>query len=255
MSGPQYLIGDYDTGRDKFVVTYGAKFNFGAYKPSGLHAPSATPDGEGGLVAIFNMNHGKPTKDWNQIMSLPRHLTVDGDDLYQVPVEALKSLREAPTRFDAMTLPANQEVVLPALEGGNTMEFEVEIDTDASPMVEMNVLRSPDREEFTRIAFYRGRGFHGKSLLSVDSSYASTASDVLSRAPETAPLALEEDETLKLRVFVDRSVVEVFANGRQCVALRVYPDRSDSTGVSFRSQGVDSRILSLQAYRMKSIWN
>ena len=134
------------------------------------------------------------------------------------------------------------------------MEFEVEIDSGASPMVEMNVLRSPGREEFTRIAFYRGRGFRGKSLLSIDSSYASTASDVMSRAPETAPLALGEDETLKLRVFVDRSVVEVFANGRQCVSLRVYPDRVDSTGVSFRSQGVDSRILSLEAYRMKSIW-
>ena len=121
-------------------------------------------------------------------------------------------------------------------------------------MVEMNVLRSPNREEFTRIAFYRERGFRGKSLLSVDTSYASIAPDVLSRAPETAQLALEEDETLKLRVFVDRSVVEVFANGRQCVALRVYPDRADSTGVSFRSQGVDSRVLSLTAYRMKSIW-
>ena len=254
MSGPQYLLGDYDTERDKFVVTYGAKFNFGAYKPSGLHAPSATPDGKGGLVTIFNMNHGKPTKDWNQIMSLPRHMTVDGDDLYQEPVEALKSLREAPRGFGAMTLPANREVVLPPLEGGNTMEFEVEIDTGASPMVEMNVLRSPGREEITRIAFYRGRGFRGKSLISVDSSYASTAPDVESRAPETAPLDLGEDETLKLRVFVDRSVVEVFANGRQCVALRVYPDRPDSTGVSFRSQGVDGRVLSLNAYRMKSIW-
>ena len=200
------------------------------------------------------MNHGKPTKGWNQIMSLPRHLSVDNDDLYQEPVEALKSLREAPNSFDPMALPANQEVMLPPLEGGNTMEFEVEIDVGSSPMVEMNVLRSPGREEFTRIAFYRGRGFRGKSLLSIDSSYASIASDVMSRAPETAPLALGEDEMLKLRVFVDRSVVEVFANGRQCVSLRVYPDRVDSTGVSFRSQGVDCRILSLQAYRMKSIW-
>ncbi len=254
MSGPQYLLGDYDTARDKFIVTDGAKFNFGAHTPCGVHAPSATPDGKGGLVAIFNMNHGKPTKGWNQIMSLPRRLTADGDDLFQEPVEALASLREAPTWFDAMTLPANEEVVLPSVAGGNTMEFEVEIDSGASPMVEMNVLRSPAREEFTRIAFYRGRGFRGKSLLSIDSSYASTASDVMSRAPETAPLALGEDETLKLRVFVDRSVVEVFANGRQCVSLRVYPDRVDSTGVSFRSQGVDSRILSLEAYRMKSIW-
>ena len=120
-------------------------------------------------------------------MSLPRHLSVDNDDLYQEPVEALKSLREAPNRFDSMTLPANQEVVLPPIEGGNTMEFEVEIDSGASPMVEMNVLRSPGREEFTRIAFYRGRGFRGKSLLSIDSSYASSASDVQSRASGDRP--------------------------------------------------------------------
>jgi sucrose-6-phosphate hydrolase SacC (GH32 family) len=32
----------------------------------------------------------------------------------------------------------------------------------------------------------------------------------------------------QLRVFVDRSVVEVFVNGKQCVALRVYPGRNDS---------------------------
>jgi beta-fructofuranosidase len=38
------------------------------------------------------------------------------------------------------------------------------------------------------------------------------------------------------------------------VAVRVYPDRDDSVGVSFRSQGVDSEIKSLQAWQMKSIW-
>ena len=134
------------------------------------------------------------------------------------------------------------------------MEFEVEIDSGNSPMVEMNVLQSPNREEFTRIAFYRGRGFKGKSLLSVDSSYSSTAGDVISRAPETAPLALYDNENLKLRVFVDKSVMEVFANDRQCIALRVYPDRPDSTGISFRSQGVDSQLVSFKSYKMKSIW-
>jgi len=47
MSGGQYLLGDYDTERDKFVVTYGGKFNFGPSTPSGVHAPSAAPDGKG----------------------------------------------------------------------------------------------------------------------------------------------------------------------------------------------------------------
>ena len=262
MSGGQYLLGDYDVERDKFVVTHGAKFNFGAAAPSGVHAPSATPDGEGGVIVIFNMNPGKPTQRWNQIMTLPRRLTVAGDDVVFVePAGDLESLREKPQQLNSVALPANREVVLDSIQG-NAMELLVELDPGAAPMVEMNVLRSPEREEYTRIAFFADRGFSDRvtgtqrrqSLISIDSSYASCAPDVVARAPETAPVILDEGEGLQLRVFVDRSVVEVFVNGKQCVAVRVYPERSDSLGVSFRSQGVDGEIASLHAWQMKPIW-
>ena len=71
MSGGQYLLGDYDKERDKFVVTAHDKCNFGPSAPCGVHAPSATPDGNGNIIVIFNMNPGKPTENWNQIMTLP----------------------------------------------------------------------------------------------------------------------------------------------------------------------------------------
>ena len=153
------------------------------------------------------------------------------------------------------------EVVLDSVQG-SSIELIAKIDPGAAPMIEMNVLRSPNREEFTRIAFYKNRGFRDRifssgnvqSLIMIDSSYSSVAADVLSRAPETAPVYIEADEELELRVFVDRSVVEVFVNGKQCVAMRVYPDREDSVGVSFRSQGVDGELRSLDAWGMKSIW-
>jgi beta-fructofuranosidase len=77
---------------------------------------------------------------------------------------------------------------------------------------------------------------------------------VLSRAPETAPVYIEDDEPLQLRIFVDRSVVEVFVNGKQCVAVRVYPGRSDSLGVSLRSQGQDCELHSLDAWQMHNIY-
>ena len=80
MSGGQALLGDYDTERDKFVVTSHHDFNFGASEPGGVHAPSATPDGKGGVNVIFNMNTAKPTEGWNQIMTLPRRLTLQGTD-------------------------------------------------------------------------------------------------------------------------------------------------------------------------------
>ena len=77
---------------------------------------------------------------------------------------------------------------------------------------------------------------------------------MLSRAPETAAVFIAPDETLKLRVFIDKSVVEVFVNGKQCVAMRVYPGREDSVGVSLRSQGQDSELRSLNAWQMQNIY-
>ena len=90
--------------------------------------------------------------------------------------------------------------------------------------------------------------------LSIDTSLSSTLPDVRCRAPETAQVALDGKETLKLHVFLDRSVVEVFVNGRQCVAVRVYPGREDSVGVSLRAQGTDATLKSLDAWQMKSIY-
>lgn len=270
MSGGQYLLGDYDKARDKFMVTNHGKFNFGASKPAGVHAPSAAPDGKGGVIIVFNMNDAKPTKGWNQLMTLPRRLTLEGEEtLIQEPVGGVESLRYGKRTVRARTLPANKEVVLESIKG-NAMEIIAEIDTRGAPMVELNVLRSPEKEEYTRISFYRDRGMNDgrdyerprrrnwqtgfKSLLTIDSSYSSILPDVKSRPPETAPMLLEEGETLKLRIFIDKSVVEVFANGKQCVAMRVYPGLEDSLGVSLRSQGQDAELLSFESYQMKSIY-
>jgi beta-fructofuranosidase len=258
MSGGKYLLGDYDTERQKFVVTAAGDFNFGPAAPCGVHAPSATPDGEGGVIVIFNMNPGKPTEGWNQIMTLPRRLTLVGrEDLRVEPAGDIRSLRGQHQRIGETILPANQEIVLDQIQG-NAMEIIAQIDPGRSPMVEMNVLRSPNNQERTRIAFFKNRGFRDRtgrgqqSLITIDSSYASTAADVTCRAPETAPVYLDGDEPLTLRVFVDRSVVEVFVNDKQCVAVRVYPDRADSLGVSFRAQGNDAVLQSLDAWQMHS---
>lgn len=284
MSGGQYLLGDYDKVNDKFVATNHGKFNFGAATPSGVHAPSATPDGKGGVIVIFNMNPGKPTGEWNQIMTLPRRLTLSGrDEILQEPAGDIESLRYKPQTVAATKLPANKEVVFKQIKG-NAMELSLEIDVKDAPALELNVLRSRNSEEYTRIVFYKGRGnSSGReyrlgeipvlmqkgqappapanttppgriSLISIESAHASLHPDVRPRAPETAPVMLANDEKLKLRVFIDRSVVEVFVNGKQALAVRVYPSRDDSTGISIRSQGSDSELISLSAWQMKNIY-
>jgi beta-fructofuranosidase len=236
------------------------------------------------VIVIFNMNPGLPTEGWNQIMTLPRRLTLEGDDELQIePAGDVESLRYSHRHIGETTLTANRETVLEGIEG-NAMELSLEIDPGSAPMVELNVLRSPNKEEYTRIMFFRDRGFrvgrpsaqpgallatgepvvapHGQprptfvheSVISLDSSYSSTLPDALSRPPESAPLVMAPGEPLRLRVFIDRSVVEVFANDRQCVAVRVYPGRDDSTGVSLRAQGSGAKLVSLDAWQMKNIY-
>ncbi|MDP7398195.1 MAG: glycoside hydrolase family 32 protein [Lentisphaeria bacterium] len=260
--GSQYLLGDYDKVHHRFKPFAHARFNFGPIGNGGVHAPSATPNGRGGVYVIHNINNGKPTQGWNHIMSLVRLLTLRGDKTLGIePVPAVEALRSDHQHVGETFLPANREIVLEGIEG-NTMELAIEIDPKDAREICINVLRSPDSEEYTAIKFYRhghmavnndGRRYQ-QDALGIDPSRSSLLPDVFARPPEVAPLELGDDEPLKLRIFIDKSVVEVFANGRQCVALRIYPGRQDSVGVSIRAQGRDAELRSLEAWQMKSIW-
>jgi beta-fructofuranosidase len=66
-------------------------------------------------------------------------------------------------------------------------------------------------------------------------------------------LALEAGEPLTLRVFVDRSVIEVFANGRLCLTSRVYPSAT-SLGAALFVQGGSVDVPTLDIWTMRSIW-
>ena len=269
MSGGQYLLGDYDKQRDKFVVTSHGKFNHGAVGPGGVHAPSATPDGKGGVVIIFNMNPAKPTIGWNQIMTLPRLLTLAGpDELTMEPAGDIESLRYNHQHVGPINLVANKETVLNNIKG-NAIEIIAEFDTSSASSIEINVLRSPKKEEYTRISVYRERGFSQgrpnvsvpgqqqavrKSIVVLDPSYSSQLADARSRPPEQAEVMIKPNELVKLRIFIDKSVVEVFVNGKQALATRVYPGRDDSITLSLLSQGKNTLLKSLDAWQMKNIY-
>jgi beta-fructofuranosidase len=271
MSGGQYLLGDYDTERHKFVVTNHGNFNFGPSGPAGVHAPSATPDGKEGVIIIFNMNPGMVTRGWDQIMSLPRRLRlISADEIGIEPAGDIESLRYNHEYLEAMTLPANKEIRLKKIRG-NAMEIYAEINTKDASMIEMNVLVSPGKEEYTTISILPGRGYgSGRNywrvpgeqpvrrpipgLVSLQTTHSSVLPGAYARAAETAQVLIGQEETVKLRIFIDKSIVEVFVNGKQCVAARVYPGRDDSIGVSLRSQGSSSQLISLDAWQMRNIY-
>ena len=153
-----------------------------------------------------------------------------------------------------MEIGANAEVQIPDV-AGKAIEIEAVIEPRDAREVGLTVLRSPDGAEQTRISLLQQdhRRF-GVSSLQIDVSASSLRGDVFARSPEIGPIALADDETLTLRVFVDRSIVEVFSNDRQCLTVRVYPEREDSVGVSAFARGGDARLASMTAWQMRSIW-
>ena len=60
-------------------------------------------------------------------------------------------------------------------------------------------------------------------------------------------------EPLRLRIFLDRTILEVFANDRQCLTQRIYPTRPDSMGVSLFSTDGKAEFTSVRAWDMAPI--
>ena len=74
------------------------------------------------------------------------------------------------------------------------------------------------------------------------------------RGSQRCPLEVGEDGRVELRVFVDRSMVEVFAGGEHYLVKRVYPASREATGVQLFARGGGARLLRLDAWEMRPIW-
>jgi beta-fructofuranosidase len=234
----QYYVGDYDRATHRLTPDYHGRMNYGPLTVGSLHAPSATIDDRGRLVAFFNVKEGKEKDAWNDVMTLPRHLSLAVDGSLRIePASETVGLRAGHASVGPMDIAANEEDAIQGV-AGKAMEVEAVLEPGDAREVGLSVLRSPDGAEQTRISlFQQDHRRFGISSLQIDVSAASLRGDVFARTPEIGPITLAGGEALRLRVFVDRSIVEVFANERQCLTVRAYPQREDSNGVSVFARG------------------
>ena len=251
----RYYIGRYDTGTHRFNPESHGRMNYGPWVVGSLHAPSATIDDSGRYLGVFNMHTGRDAEDTDELMTLPRHYWLaDDNSLRMSAVQEIELLRNGHARVEDVRTPQNGEVVLDGI-AGKSVEIRALIDPGSAREVGLYVLRSADGGERTRISLYPNdhRRFETSSL-QIDVSESTTRDDVWARSAEIGPLVVPEGDLLDLRVFIDRSVIEVFANDWQCLTVRVYPERDDSRGVSLFSRGGNSRLESLDCWQMRSIW-
>lgn len=253
-NGSQHLLGAFDKEREKFVAESHQVYRVG---PS---SSAPDPENAGKIILIANKAGGKNIAgNLNGVFTLPRRLSLGEHDIVNVePAGDLASLRGDKASVTGVTLQTGKEKLLDGIEG-NSMEMEAVIQPGTSSMVEINLLRSPDGEEYTSLRFYRdGEPYnkHGgeRWTASIDTSRSSLDPSVSHRFPSNLEFLRFDKEPLRLRIFVDMSMVEVFVNHQAALAERVYPARSDSKRVSVRANGNGVVVESLNAWQMKSIY-
>jgi len=180
---------------------------------------------------------------WSGTMSLPRVLSLGPDGTLRMePPQEIEQLRYNPKKQAELTIADGKELALEGI-GGNSLELELEMKAPAARQLGIKVCCSPGGEEQTPV-FYDAV----EKKLKVDTTKSGLTEGA--KTVEAGPFALPADEPLKLRVFVDKSVVEVFANGRQAVMRRIYPSRPDSIGVRLFSNGGPAEVRLVQAWEM-----
>jgi fructan beta-fructosidase len=256
-SGGQYFVGEFDgrqfnqdsgTEDQTRWVDYGRDFY-------AVQSYSDIPEEDGRRIWLAWMNNWDyaqeiPTKPWRSAMTIPRTVglieTNNGYKLFQEPVKELQDLRTEHTDWKDLAIsPANNEQLdfrgkayemIADFELEDAEEFGIKVRKGANE--ETVIGYNPNQQEL----FVDRRN---SGAANFDSTFAS-----LERA-----LLAPENNRVKLNIFVDWSSVEVFGDGGKVVITdRIFPS-SSSEDIELFSKDGSTKVVSLEIWKLKSIWN
>jgi beta-fructofuranosidase len=215
-----------------------------------LYAPQSFCDEAGRRIVWGWLRESRSTEaqqaaGWSGVMALPRMLTPrDDGTIGQSPAPELQALRDQHTH---LTIDVAGDRILGEV-AGDALELIALFEPGSAEMCGVSVRCSSDGSEATHVGYDRANG-----RLLIDTRQSSLDHDTLHRDLYTEDCSLDPGESIQLHIFVDRSVIEVFANGRVAGAVRVYPTRSDSVGIRAWTQAGTAR-LTLDRWTLRSIW-
>lgn len=206
-----------------------------SWKDQAYFAPEALIDDKGSQIMWSWILDDRPDSlknyfGWNGAYGLPRSLWLGNDGTLRMrPIKELETLRNEEKEFSNVRVSPESEVKLNE-SGFELMELEVIIEPNSSLRYGVKVGVSDGGREETVIYYDKA-----EKKLKFDTR-KSGLGDFGRKIIEDSPFELKNDEPLILRIFVDRSIVEVFANDRQAIARMVNPTLGGS-GVSLFSEG------------------
>jgi beta-fructofuranosidase len=240
--GCQYYIGNYK--EDKFYPNNHGRMT---WTDNAYFAPEALMDKNGRQIMWSWVFDDRPDSiknfsGWTGTFGLPRSLWLGKDGTLRMqPVKELESLRQNPRMKTNLTIKAGSELKLNDF-GDELLELEITVLPGAATQVGVMVNCSEDGREQT-VLYYDA----SEKKLKFDGTQSSL--DLGRRNIESAPFELQKVEPLVLRVFVDKSIVEVYANNRQAIGRSIYP-RLGGTGVKLFAKGGDVKVVSIKAWEL-----
>ncbi|KAF6628223.1 GH32 C-terminal domain-containing protein [Paenibacillus sp. EKM208P] len=245
-----YWIGTWDRDNFKFIPDQEApsKMDVGdgyLTAESGL----VTPDGR---TVVFSMVQNVRTPQaeyqsgWAHNLSLPVSLSLDKHDkLHIEPIKELQSLRgKKRVDFSDKNLESANQLIQNVK--GDMLEVVMEIDPREAQKFGLKVRRSEKGQEETLIYYDKTNG-----TFNVDRTKSSIDPDVRVDGIQGGYVDLD-GENLKLHIFLDRSVIEAFANYKKKLTTRVYVGRYDSLGLQIWADG-DITVKSMQVWDMNAL--
>ncbi len=204
-----------------------------------------------GWISNWLYAKDEPTVLWRGAQSIPRTLSVRrvGNQLLMVqsPTHELESLRGQPLQASNATFQEATAKIAKAGLNGETYELEAELDSGNAGEFGFRLRKSGNVETLVGVVPATNTLFVDRTK----SGEVSFSKDFPGRYTTT----LQNTKRVKLRIFVDRSSVEVFANdGEKVMTDRVYPPPG-STGIELYSTGGTARVVKLTVWPLASIWS
>lgn len=253
--GTRYYLGRYHAGT--FIPESHHRLTY----PGGASfAPESLLDGMGRrMFWAWAIAQRRPGTDQFATMTLPSVLTAtDSGGLMIEPVREVELLRRNGRETAALTLD-DDERLFPAL-AGDCLELRLAILPRGARRAGLSVRAAPNRIEETRIVYDAAA-----RTLSIDSTRSSRDPAVFRAFPmatraekrdhpvQTAPCPLDEDGMLRLNVFLDASIIEVYANDRCKLTGRIYPTLAGSRQTRLFAEGGPAAFSPVHAWDMAAL--
>jgi len=212
------------------------------------------PNGKRIMIAwMNNWQYGGsiPTDPWRRAMSVPRELNLEriggATELTSTPVQQLKSLRQSQAYTAGKQRLLEGTTTLGQGARGDTVEILAEFKAQDAEKFGINVRTGNGQRTVVGYDVNRD-GIYVDRTKSGNVAFNATFPSV-----EFAPLKVENG-IVTLRILVDRSSVEVFADrGQRTITDQIFPDR-DSKGIQVFSTGGRAQLNKITIWQLRSAW-